>query len=181
MRLHLPCELLALLLLWHIYFYCFFCLFCYSFLPTVWCLLRPSVLVCTSPKCVCWEQSAEVSKMLECIGPDLQLKCRKSESQHVKLRVSRYLCQPWTAASVNSQPFALPAHSLRTIRHRPLWETRTFWVWRHFNRLCARYALQCHRLCGSESPELGLTLARSCTLNRHFDIADSKLITLGKL
>jgi len=34
---------------------------------------------------------------------------------------------------------------------------------------------------GSESPELGLTMAQPLTLNRSFNIADSELIILGNL
>lgn len=63
-RFHLLCELLALCFCYDIDFYCFcffFYLFHYSFLP------RPSVLVCTSPHCVCW-------------GPQLQVKGHKSKS-----------------------------------------------------------------------------------------------------
>ncbi|KAF4802104.1 hypothetical protein TURU_028778 [Turdus rufiventris] len=34
---------------------------------------------------------------------------------------------------------------------------------------------------GSQSPDPDLTLPQCCTLNRHFNIAESRLITLGKI
>lgn len=156
----------SLLLLWHMCFYCFFSLFCYSFLLRLWSLLGPSVPVCASANRVCREQRAGVSRVLIYLGPHLLQKCHKSKSQHVKLSVSRYLCKPETAASVNSQRFTLPVRGGTSA----LVGTRTFWVWRHFNQP------HCATDRGSESPELALALAQTRTLN---DITDSKLITLA--
>lgn len=176
MRLHLPCELLAL---------CFY----YDTYVFTACSVCSVILSCSGFDLCSGLQSqfarhltvcAEVDRMLVYLGPHLQLKCHKSKSQHVKLSVSRCLCQPESAASVISQPFTLPVNSLYMMGQQPLSELGPSGFG---DTLTSSVRDKPHSATDSgwESPEPHLTLTQSCTLNRHFNIVGSKLITLGKL